>query len=126
MAPLHQEYGLITFQEEMWGMQLFKSALFALGICAAVVLPASAGWDNVFQPTLFNRWCNSCSPQPQVARYYVAPTVVQSSPVVVAQSSPCDPCQKCTTNYVQRSYYQPVTTYQTQTVMQQVTTMRTS
>src|SRR5439155_4322504 len=93
------------------------------------VLPVSAGWDSVFQPTLFRR--NTTTTQ-----YYVPPVVVQSSPVVVAQSpppvvvaqaSPCgDPCQKCTTQYVQRSYYQPVTTMETRTVMEQVTTMQTS
>jgi hypothetical protein len=117
----------------MWAMRFFKASVCALGIWAAMVLPASAGWDNVFQPTLFERWR-----QPTVAQYYVPPVVVssspvvvaQSSPVVVAQSSPCDTCQqpvqRCTTNYVQRSYYQPVTTYETRTVQEQVTTYRTS
>jgi hypothetical protein len=62
----------------------------------------------------------------------VPPVVVQSSPIVLAQAPPVvvqsPPCpeKKCTTQYVQRSYYQPVTTYQTQTVMEQVTTQRTS
>ena len=113
-------------------MRFFKASVCALGIWAATVLPASAGWDNVFQPTLFERWR-----QPTVANYYVPPVVVssspivvaQSSPVVVAQSSPCDTCQpvqRCTTNYVQRSYYQPVTTYETRTVQEAVTTYRTS
>lgn len=114
-------------------MRFFTASMWALGVWAAVVLPASAGWDNVFQPTLFGR-----NPPPtSTSQYYVAPVVVaqsspvvvaQSSPVVVAQSSPCDPCQQkaCNTTYVQRSYYQPVTTYETKTVMEQVTTMRTS
>lgn len=106
-------------------MRILASCVCALGIGAALVLPASAGWDNVFQPTLFERWR-----QPTTNVQYVAPpVVVSSSPVVVAQSSPCDTCQpvqKCTTNYVQRSYYQPVTTYETRTVQEQVTTMRTS
>ena len=111
-------------------MRIFNATVCALGIWAAAVLPVSAGWDNVFQPTLFERWRQPTT----VAQYYVPPVVVssspvvvaQSSPVVVAQSSPCDPCQKCTTQYVQRSYYQPVTTYETRTIQEQVTTMRTS
>jgi hypothetical protein len=116
----------------MWAMRILKASVCALGIWAAAVIPVSAGWDNVFQPTLFERWR-----QPTVAQYYVPPVVVssspvvyaQSSPVVVAQSSPCDTCQpvqKCTTNYVQRSYYQPVTTYETRTVQEAVTSYRTS
>jgi hypothetical protein len=92
---------------------------------AGVVLPVSAGWDNAFQSTLFRR-----RPVATTAQYYVPPvTVAQYPPVVVAQSSPCgDPCgeKKCSTNYVQRSYYQPVTTYENKTVMEQVTTMQTS
>ena len=107
-----------------------KSVLAGLGVfCvwATAVLPVSAGWDNVFQPTLFERWRR---PTTTAQYYYVAPAVVaQYQPVVVAQASPaCEPCQqqKCTTNYVQRSYYQPVTTYETKTVMEQVTSTRTS
>ena len=65
------------------------------------------------------------------SQYYVAPVVVAQyapPPVVVVQSSPCNTCEekKCTTSYVQRSYYQPVTTYETKTVMEQVTTVQTS
>jgi hypothetical protein len=97
-------------------MRIISAAVCVLGVWAAAVLPASAGWDNVFQPTLFERWCNSCGPQ--TARY--------TPPVVVAQSSPCDPCQRCTTQYIQRSYYQPVTAYETRTVQEAVTTYRTS
>jgi hypothetical protein len=74
----------------------------------------------VFQPTLFRRQPSS------VAQYYVPPVVVQSSPVVVAQSSPCDPCRPCQTNYVQRSYYQPITVMETREVKELVTTQRTS
>jgi hypothetical protein len=92
--------------------------LFTLCVWAGVVLPASAGWDNVFQPTLFRRQQSSSS-------YYIAPAPC-CPPAVVAHSAP--PCEekKCTTAYVQRCYYQPVTTYQTKTVMEQVTTMQTS
>jgi hypothetical protein len=103
-----------------------KTLLACLGVLcgwACIVTPACAGWDNVFQPTLFERWRRPVS----TSQYYVPPVVVaQSSPVVVAHSAPCDPCQKCTTNYVQRSYYQPVQAFETRTVMEQVTTMRTS
>jgi hypothetical protein len=92
--------------------------MWALGVWAAVATTASAGWDNVFQPTLFERFHNR---QTTTAQYV--------PPVVVAQSSPCgDPCEqkRCTTNYVQRCYYQPVTVYQSKTVMEPVTTMQTS
>jgi len=94
--------------------------LCALGLFAAAAGPASAAWNNVFQPTLFHR-----NRQPAVSQYY-APTVVQSSPVVAA--SPCDPCQRtaCSTSYTQRCFYQPVTVYQTQTYYEPVTTYRTS
>ncbi len=110
-------------------MRYLTATLCALVVSASVIAPAQAGWDNVFQPTLFERWR-----QPVVAQYYVPPVVVQSSPivvaqaspVVVAQASPCDPCQKCTTNYVQRSYYQPVQTMETRTVQEAVTSYRTS
>lgn len=102
-------------------MRFLTTSLFALSVTAVAVLPASAGWDNVFQPTLFRR-------QPvTTSQYYVPPVVVQSSPIV-AQSSPCDPCQqqKCTTNYIQRSYYQPVTHMETREVKELVTTQQTS
>jgi hypothetical protein len=109
-------------------MRFLTTSLTVLCVWSATVVPAFAGWDNVFQPTLFGRNRESTS------RYYVPPVVVQSSPIlvqsppVVAHSAPCDPCQqqKCTTNYIQRSYYQPVTTYENRTVMEQVTTYRTS
>ncbi len=49
----------------------------------------------------------------------------------MAQAAPaacCDPCPQpvCTTRYIQRCYYQPVTTYQTKTYYEPVTTYRTS
>ena len=108
-------------------MRFLMAGWCAVCVWASAVLPVSAGWDNVFQPTLFFR-------RQTTTNYYTPPVVVQSSPIVaysapvVAYSAPCDPCQqqKCTTNYVQRSYYQPVTTMETKTVMEQVTTMRTS
>src|ERR1051325_6389160 len=103
-------------------MRFLTTSLCVLCAWSATIVPASAGWDNVFQPTVFWRQRPSTS-----SYYYVPPVVVQSSPIV-AYSSPCDPCQqqKCTTQYIQRSYYQPVTTYENRTVMEQVTSYRTS
>jgi hypothetical protein len=95
----------------------------ALGLLAAVAPPAPAAWNNVFQPTLFLR-----NRQPVAAsQYYVPPAVVQSAPVVAA-ASPCNTCQQtsCSTSYVQRCYYQPVTTMTTQTYYEPVTTYKTS
>jgi len=115
-------------------MKSLMAGLCVFGAWAIAVAPASAGWDNVFQPTLFGRLRQPVS----TSQYYVAPVVVAQSPppvvaysapqVVVAQSAPCDPCQqqKCTTNYIQRSYYQPVTTMETRTEMVPVTTYRSS
>ncbi|GIW79822.1 MAG: hypothetical protein KatS3mg105_1629 [Gemmatales bacterium] len=90
--------------------------VWGVGPVAALLLlawgtgPASAAWCNVFQVT--------CCQQPSVS-YSVS-------------AACCDPCPQpcpqpvCTTRYVQRCYYQPVTTYKTQTYYQQVTTYRTS
>lgn len=91
--------------------------------------PAAAAWNNVFQVTLFHK-----KKQPVVAQYVPVPVVAHSPPVVahsppvVAYSNPCDPCPKpvCSTSYVQRCYYQPVTVMQTKTYYEPVTTMQTS
>ena len=84
--------------------------------CALAALTAGTGtaraaWDNVFQTCCWG--CNKNSPA--VANYYTPPTPCQQ---------PCP--QPCTTRYVQRSYYQPVTTYKTETFYEPVTTYRTS
>jgi hypothetical protein len=88
---------------------------------SAVLLTSTttqAAWDNVFQVC-----CNNCGKQ-----------VVGASPVV-ALSPAADPCcpqpccppqQCCTTRYVQRCFYQPVTTYRTSFYYEPVTTYRTS
>lgn len=82
----------------------------ALMLLGGAALPANAAWDNVFQVC-----CFGCNKQPAAASYY-AP-----------QAACCpQPQQVCCTQYVQRSYYQPVTCYQTQTYYQPVTTYRTS
>jgi hypothetical protein len=85
--------------------------LCALGLWGAGAAPASAAWCNVFQVC-----CHSCG-RSSVSAYaaYAAPDPC------------CNPCpQVCTTRYVQRCYYQPVTTYQTRTYYEPVTTYRTS
>ena len=77
---------------------------------------AQAGWQGVFQATCFHRSA------PVVSGYYAVPAVSY-------YADPCAcPCPQtvCTTNYVQRCYYQPVVTYQAQTYTEPVTTYRTS
>jgi hypothetical protein len=84
----------------------------ALIVLAAVPGPARAAWDNVFQVC-----CFGCRNRPAVSNY-AAPNPC---------CNPCPPPQPvCTTRYVQRCYYQPVTCYQTRSYYQQVTTYRTS
>jgi hypothetical protein len=90
-------------------------------VCALVLLTADVGsahaaWDNVFQAT-----CFGCRKQTATANYYAAP-------VTANYADPCcaPPQPVCTTRYVQRCYYQPVTTYQTKSYYEAVTTYRTS
>ncbi len=75
---------------------------------------ARAAWNNVFQVC-----CHGCKPQTS-ASYYPDPLPVSSPP---AASSPQ---QNCTTRMVQRSYYQPVVSYESQTQWEQVTSYSTS
>jgi hypothetical protein len=86
----------------------------ALAVLAAGAGSAHAGWNNVFQVC-----CNHCGGT--------------AAPTVAAYADPCCPqpcCPQpttiCTTRYIQRTYYQPVTTYRTSTYYQPVTTYRTS
>ena len=97
----------------------------ALAALTAGAGSARAGWNNVFQVC-----CHKCRSAPApVAAYYAAP-----APVAAAYADPCcpapcpAPCPQttCTTRYVQRCYYQPVTCYRTSTYYQPVTTYRTS
>jgi hypothetical protein len=85
----------------------------ALAALLAVGGPAGAAWNNVFQVC-----CNSCG------------SSSFASPVVAAAPSACcpqpQPCQQCTTRYVQRCFYQPVTCYKQVTFYEPVTTYRTS
>ncbi|MBI1917300.1 MAG: carboxypeptidase regulatory-like domain-containing protein [Planctomycetes bacterium] len=98
------------------------AALVALAVLAAAEVPARAAWNNVFQVSCFHRRrvatanFTPCCPTPVVA---AAPVIAAASPC------PCPP-PVCTTQYVQRSYYEPVTTYKAQTVLEPVTTYQTS
>jgi hypothetical protein len=89
-------------------MRPFPGAVLACALAVLAVVPcaARAAWNNVFQV------CCNCSS-------HYAPAVDACCP------QPC-PQTTCTTRYVQRCYYQPVTTYRTRTYYQQVTTYRTS
>ncbi len=66
--------------------------------------PLQAAWNNVFQV--------ACHHRPAVS--YYAPSACCPQPVC------------CQTQYVQRSFYQPVTTFQTRTYFEPVTSYRTS
>lgn len=90
----------------------------ALMLMAAGAAPAEAAWDNVFQVC-----CNSCggNNRPIISRFFNR----SCAPPCCAAPAPCCPAP-CTTNYVQRSYYQPVTCYQTRTYYEPVTSYRTS
>jgi hypothetical protein len=82
----------------------------AAGAALLLVLaanPAQAAWNNAFQLC-----CHHC--RSNTHSYYAPP--------VAAACCPPPPC--CTTSYVQRCYYQAVTTYKT--VCEPVTTYRTS
>jgi hypothetical protein len=94
-------------QGSVWGCAL--AALLAWGT------PARAAWNNVFQVC-----CHSCgsAPAPVVAGYYGGGDCCDPCP------APCPPV--CTTRYVQRCYYQPVTCYRYSTYYEPVTTYRTS
>jgi hypothetical protein len=90
-----------------------------VGGCALAVLavgagPAAAAWNNVFQVACFG--CRNRT------------TTAYASPIVAAAPGCPQPCpqQQCTTRYVQRSYYQPVTTYRTSCYLEPVTTFKTS
>jgi hypothetical protein len=84
----------------------------ALAALAAASGTAQAAWNNVFQVC-----CNHCgsAPAPVVAAYGCDPC-----------PQPCPPPVTCTTRYVQRSCYTPVTTYRTSYYYTPVTTYRTS
>ncbi len=85
---------------------------------AAVVLAlatsqADAAWNNAFQVTCFR--CKN-----RASQYTPAPV----APVIAYSAPAADPCSCCQTCYVQRCYYQPVTTYKK--VLEPVQQQRTS
>jgi hypothetical protein len=79
------------------------AAVLALGWVAVGAADASAAWNNVFQTS-------SCCQQ-SASAYFCPPP-------------PPTCCAKI--SYVQRCYYQPVTTYKTESYLEPVTTYRTS
>jgi hypothetical protein len=99
----------------------FSASLCALAVLLAADAPSQAAWNNVFQVSCFHKHrtearylAPACCPQPVVA---------SASPCC---PQPCCPQPVCTTQYVQRSYYQPVTCYQQKTWCEPVTTYQTS
>jgi len=78
---------------------------------------AEAAWNNAFQVTCFR-----CRNRASNYYYPTTPIIARSAPVFAAAPPTAGPC--CHTSYVQRSYYQPVTTYKTEMIP--VTTNRTS
>jgi hypothetical protein len=88
----------------------------ALGLLAPAATPVQGAWNNVFQVSCFHR-------KPPTTSAYVA---VPSYSIPVAGPCCAPPPPVCTTRYVQRCYYQPVTTYQSKTYYEPVTTYRTS
>ena len=90
--------------------------LCALVLAAAGTAPAQAAWDNVFQVT-----CWRCKQRPSVSSYQAF-----SAPSACCAPACPPPAPCCTTQYVQRSFYQPVTCMQTQSYYEPVTSYRTS
>lgn len=102
------------FKGYAWGV--------ALATLVATGAPAHAAWNNVFQVC-----CSSCgsTPAPVVAGY--APVAAPAVVAAPAADACCEqPTTTCTTRYVQRSYYQPVTSYRTSHYYEPVTSYRTS
>src|SRR4051794_34410033 len=104
-------------------MRPFRGAapLCALAVLAAADTTARAAWNNVFQVSCFHKrrvavaQFAPCCPAP-VAAVPTVPAGVVAAPACPEPACPC-PCPQpvCTTQYVQRCYYQPVTTYQQKT-----------
>src|SRR5262245_21950821 len=91
---------MTSLRQAVWGC--------ALVLTAATAGPAAAAWNNVFQVT-----CHSCRS-----------SVSMASPI--SACAPACPQPACTTQYAQRSYYQPVTSYRTSYYYEPVTSYRTS
>jgi hypothetical protein len=89
----------------------------ALMLTAAGAGPTQAAWNNVFQVC-----CASCNGGGGAISGYAAAAAPNGGCCAPA----CCPEPCCTTQYVQRSYYVPVTCYTTKTYYEPVTTYRTS
>jgi hypothetical protein len=112
----------------------------ALSLAGLVVLTASgtasAGWQSVFQVC-----CHNCS-TPSATSAFFSQSAFETTaasvgsccqqpcpcPQTCCQPVCCNPCPQvvATTNYVQRTFYQPVTTMVTKTYYEPCTTYRTS
>jgi hypothetical protein len=106
----------------------------ALALLLLVPQLAPAAWDNVFQVT-----CFGCRRNQTSSSYFIAApapscsSCQSSSSFFIAAPSPCTSCAPpcpapcpTTTAYVQRTYFQPVTTLQAETHFEPVTSVRTS
>jgi hypothetical protein len=80
------------------------AVVLALGWLAGGAADASAAWNNVFQTT-------ACCGESSRSSYFAPGPAAACCPNI---------------SYVQRCYYQPVTTYKTETYYEPVTTYRTS
>lgn len=88
----------------------------AFAVLAFSQSQAIAGWNSVYQATCFNKAANSTSKYQPVAAASPCPT-----PACAQQN-----CSPCTTRYVQKFYYEPVTTYEQTYYYEPVTTYKTS
>jgi hypothetical protein len=113
-----------------WRGAAWATALVVVGLSGTT---ANASWCNAFE-VCWHRNQNTTSQYyapPASVAYYVAPPVTSyyaPPPTTSCYEPPaaCTPCQTCQTNYVQRSYYQPVTEYQSQSYYEKVTSVSTS
>jgi len=125
-------------------MKIWRGATWAIALAVVGLSGASANasWCNAFevcwhrnQNTTARYYAPPASvayyAAPAATSYYVAPAVSYYQAPAAASCAPscapsCTPCQTCQTNYVQRSYYQPVTEYQSQSYYEKVTSYSTS
>ena len=113
-----------------WRGAAWATALVVVGLSETA---ANASWCNAFE-VCWHRQTQTTTAQyyapPASVAYYVAPVTSYYAPPTTSCYTPpapsCTPCQTCQTNYVQRSYYQPVTEYQSQSYYEKVTSYNTS
>src|ERR1700677_5291489 len=97
-------------------MRSILTGLSALAVCASILMPAQ-GADDVTKPACFG-WLRRDPPPPPpppppYAVRYAA--VAQVEQPCCPQPAPACPQTTCTQSYSLQSYYQAVTSYQTQT-----------